>query len=70
MPKQKVWIVTGDFDFVPRPGVVMTFKAGQERRGLPRQCVAKGLSLGKLAIKEKQHGKTDHLQGFACCDLP
>lgn len=57
MPRPRgAWAVTRNFDFVPRPGVVMTLRAGTEARGLPRKCVAKGKALGALKPKEKADG--------------
>ena len=57
--KSKAWTVVRAFDFVPRPTVVQTFRPGQEVRGLPRACVAKGLALGALKPKETRDGEAD-----------
>lgn len=40
MPVQRRWLVLADFDWSPRPSVVMTFRAGQIRVGLTRACRA------------------------------
>ncbi|WP_312531970.1 hypothetical protein, partial [Paracoccus sp. (in: a-proteobacteria)] len=39
MPKQKQWRILRDFEWVPNPRVVMTFKAGQTREGLNAACI-------------------------------
>lgn len=38
MPVQRSWLVVTGFEWHPRPGVIMVFKAGQIRRGLTRAC--------------------------------
>ena len=41
MPKQRRWLVLADFEWSPRRGVIMSFKAGQIHPGLTRACRAK-----------------------------
>lgn len=38
MPRQRKWLVLKDFDWSPRPSVVIAFKAGETRYGLTRAC--------------------------------
>ncbi|MDO5658290.1 MAG: hypothetical protein Q4G36_08210 [Paracoccus sp. (in: a-proteobacteria)] len=57
MPKQSAarYRVVKDFDFHPRPGVVMAFRAGEERAGLTKAQIERGQSLGALEpIASKQ----------------
>lgn len=41
MPRQRKWLVLAPFEWSPRPGVVMVFRAGDIRLGLTRACRAK-----------------------------
>ena len=41
MPRKREYLVLADFDFCPRPGVVMAFKAGRKVKGLTRACLEK-----------------------------
>lgn len=41
MPRQRQYLVLEDFDFSPRPGVVMAYRAGEVRKGLTRACLMK-----------------------------
>lgn len=42
MPKKaRKWRVLQDFEFCPRPYVVMVFKRGEIRTGLTQACIAK-----------------------------
>lgn len=41
MPKQRKWLILRGFEWSPRPGVIMVFKAGEIRSGLTRACRAK-----------------------------
>lgn len=38
MPKQRKWLVLRDFDWSPRRNVVIAFKAGEVKIGLPKPC--------------------------------
>lgn len=38
MPIQRRWLVLQDFEWIPRPGVIITFRAGQVCLGLTRAC--------------------------------
>jgi hypothetical protein len=40
MPVQRRWLVLRAFEWSPRANVVITFRAGQECRGLTRACRA------------------------------
>jgi hypothetical protein len=35
-----MWRVLRDFEFMPRRGVIMVFRAGEVRQGLTRACIA------------------------------
>lgn len=39
MPRQRMWRVLQDFEFMPRRGVIMVFRAGETRHGLTRACI-------------------------------
>lgn len=40
MPVQRCWLVLRAFEWSPRPNVIVSFRAGQECRGLTRACRA------------------------------
>lgn len=50
MPRQSAtrYRVVKDFDFFVRPGVIMAFKAGEERAGLTKAQIERGFSLGAI----------------------
>lgn len=39
MPRQRAWRILRGFEFHPRRGVIMVFRAGEVRHGLTRACV-------------------------------
>lgn len=38
MPTQRKWLILIGFDWSPRPGVVIAYRAGQIATGLTRAC--------------------------------
>lgn len=38
MPKQRKWRVLRDFEWVPKPNVIMVFRRGEIHAGLTRAC--------------------------------
>lgn len=38
MPKQRAWRILRDFEWVPKPNVIMVFRQGEVHSGLPRAC--------------------------------
>lgn len=50
MPRENAarFRVVKDFDFHPQPNVVMAFRAGEERAGLTKAQIERGISLGAL----------------------
>lgn len=52
MPVAKTYEITKDFDFSPRANVVQTFKAGEKRSDLTRDCIKHGVKLKALTTSK------------------
>lgn len=39
MPIQRQWLILRDFEWSPKPNVIIVYRAGQVRSGLTRACL-------------------------------